>query len=113
MDSKTKLNRTQRIALATQWKKLLANGKNRYQDHAPVVKYFDPCGAATWLISEVDDDGIAFGLCDLGMGCPELGNVSLEEMISIGRIERDLHFKGKRPLSWYADQARKEGRISA
>jgi hypothetical protein len=34
--------------------KLLANGANRDQDHAPVVKFFNPVGSATWLISEMD-----------------------------------------------------------
>ena len=50
--------------------RLLANGAAR-GDHAPVVKLFNPLGAATWLFSELDADGdILFGLCDLGFGCP-------------------------------------------
>jgi hypothetical protein len=32
-------------------RKLLADGAKRDQDHAPVVKFFNPCGSATWLIS--------------------------------------------------------------
>ena len=50
-------------------------------------------------LTEIDpeDPDIAFGLCDLGMGCPELGSVSLSELESVrGKlglpIERDLHF---------------------
>ncbi len=43
--------------------KLLANGRNRDQDHAPVVKIFNPMGSATWLLSELDEDGNFFGLC--------------------------------------------------
>ena len=63
----------------------------------PVLKLFDPCGAATWLITEIDEDGIMFGLADLGMGCPELGYVSIDELesfkgpLGIG-VERDMHF---------------------
>ncbi len=98
--------------------KLLANGAKPDSDLAPVVKFFDPSGAATWLITEMlpDDPDILFGLCDLGMGFPELGNVSLSELQSIkGRlglgIERDLYFKGEYPLSVYAEAAGEAERI--
>ena len=90
-------------------------------DHPPVVKIFNPYGGATWLLSESDPDepDRLFGLCDLGMGEPELGYVlrsELEEIhIQIGAhalpLERDLHFTAKHPLSWYAEQARIERRI--
>jgi len=54
-------------------------------DFEPVVKLFMPDGAATWLLTETDpeDPDIAFGLCDLGMGCPELGTVRLSELESV------------------------------
>tara|TARA_R110000772_G_scaffold157849_1_gene269065 strand:- start:100 stop:261 length:162 start_codon:yes stop_codon:yes gene_type:complete len=46
-----------------QRQRLLANGQNR-GDHVPVVKLFNPVGAATWLLSELDSDGdTLFGLC--------------------------------------------------
>jgi len=96
---------------------LLANGQNR-GDHVPVVKFFSPVGAATWLLSELDEDGdILFGLADLGFGCPELGSVSLSEIAAVTlplglSIERDLHFEGRFPLSIYADAARILGRIT-
>lgn len=104
---------------------LLANGRasaesNGGIDHQPVVKLFNPCGAATWLISEIDpsDPDIAFGLCDLGFGTPEMGSVSISEIESVKGpfglgIERDLHFKPKMKLTEYADKARAAGRISA
>ena len=91
---------------------LLANGRDPEHDHFPVVKVFNPCGAATWLISaiEPDDTDILFGLCDLGMGFPELGSVRLSELESVrGRlglgIERDLFFQAKYPLLVYAEAA--------
>lgn len=91
---------------------LLANGRDPEHDHFPVVKLFNPCGAATWLISaiEPDDADILFGLCDLGMGFPELGSVRLSELESVrGRlglgIERDLFFEAKYPLLVYAEAA--------
>ncbi len=100
-----------------QRQRLLANGQNR-GDHAPVVKFFSPVGAATWLFSELDEDGdTLFGLADLGFGCPELGSVSLAEIASLTlpfglSIERDLHFEARFPLTVYADAARLVGRIT-
>lgn len=62
-----------------------------------VVKYFNPVGNGTWYITEgCLQSGNLFGLCDLGMGYPELGYVSLQELegyrglFGLG-IERDLH----------------------
>lgn len=85
----------------------------------PVVKFFCPWGAATWLVSELSEDGDRmFGLADLGQGTPELGYISLQELHSIKgpwglTIERDLHFTGDKPLATYADEARANGRITA
>lgn len=86
--------------------------------HFPVVKFFNPCGAATWLISEMDEDGRLFGLCDLGFGTPELGYVMLDELASTRlqfglSIERDMHFKATKPVDEYATEARQAGRIAA
>lgn len=68
-------------------------------DPEPVVKLFTPDAQATWFLSEIDSDDpdIAFGLCDLGCGFPELGSVSIVEIKTIcGRlgspVERDRHF---------------------
>lgn len=90
------------------------------RDAAPTVKLFTPDGAATWLISEIDPDDFdrLYGLCDLGLGFPELGYVGLAEISAIrGRlglpVERDLHFVADKPLSAYAEEARRQGRIIA
>ena len=97
--------------------RLITNGQRR-GDHAPVVKFFNPAGAATWLFSELDEDGdILFGLCDLGFGCPEMGSASLAEIMAVTlpfglSIERDLHFEGRFPLTIYADAARLCGGIT-
>lgn len=105
---------------------LIANGRKQDPvrgtddeiDFKPVVKLFNPCGAGTWLLTEIDPDNpdIAFGLCDLGF--PELGSVSISEIESIRlplglRIERDRHWTAKKTLSAYADDARLSGRIVA
>jgi hypothetical protein len=102
--------------------KLLANGRHSVDndrfDPPPVVKLFTPDGGATWLLTEIDpdDQDRAFGLCDLGMGFPELGYVSLAELAGVRGplglvIERDLHFLGDKPISVYAREARLAGRI--
>lgn len=88
-------------------------------DPVPVLKLFNPIGAATWLATELDEDGdTLFGLADLGFGCPELGSFSLGEIASVRlplglAIERDLHFESTVPLSRWADTARQTGSISA
>ena len=67
-----------KLLTSAQRAKLLDNGRRQAAvkgtpaelDFFPVVKLFNPCGAATWLLTEIDpDDGtVAWGLCDLGMG---------------------------------------------
>jgi hypothetical protein len=108
-----------------QREQMLANGRTNAgreetYDFKPVVKLFCPWGGATWLLTELDpdDSDIAFGLCDLGQGFPELGNVSLGEIDSVRgpgglRIERDLYFKPEKTLTAYADEARLLRRIQS
>ena len=100
-------------------RRLIGNGRNLDKDHMPVVKLFNPMGSATWLLSMIDpnEPDIAFGLCDLGMGCPELGNVSLSELARFRNnrtglpLERDRYFKASAPLSAYANAAHEAGHI--
>ena len=112
------------LITAAQKAELLVNGARSARgediDPPPVVKLFTPDAGATWLLTELDpaDPDRAFGLCDLGLGCPELGWVSLAELATIrGRfglpLERDLHFVADRPLSAYAAAAQAAGRIAA
>jgi hypothetical protein len=104
---------------------LLANGlaqraaidrQDQALDFEPVVKLFTPDAQCTWLLTEIDEStDLAFGLCDLGLGCPELGYVSLTELHSVrGKlglpIERDLNFDADKTISAY-DEARGHGRI--
>lgn len=95
---------------------LLANhGKD---DGMPVVKLFTPDAGGTWLLFSMDPDApdILWGLCDLGLGYPELGSVSLNELKSVkGRlglpIERDLHWRPQYSIQRYASLAVKLGYI--
>lgn len=88
-------------------------------DPFPLLKLFSPVGAATWLATELDADGdTLFGLADLGFGCPELGSFSLAEIERVRlpfglAIERDIGFGSTRPLSVWADTARRAGSILA
>ena len=97
---------------------LLAARTGDGSDFEPVIKLFTPDAGATWLITEIAEDGdTMFGLCDLGQGMPELGYVSLAEVKTIrGRlglpVERDMHFKAKKSISAYAADARAAGGIT-
>jgi hypothetical protein len=103
---------------------LVANGKEqaplkgtrRERDFEPVCKIFLPWTSGTWLLTELDDEGLAFGLADIGY--PELGYISLDEIWEVVgpgglRVERDLSFRASKPLSAYATEAREAGRITA
>lgn len=105
---------------------LLANGRagaaaaaaEAEHDPKPCIKIFTPDAGATWLLTEIDpeDQDRAFGLCDLGLGSPELGYVSLSEIAGLkGRmglpVEIDRHFRAQHPISRYAEIARMAGRI--
>lgn len=100
-------------------RQLLLNGhKSRSQpdfDPIPVVKLFSPDASATWLLTELNPDNpdLAFGLCDLGLGSPELGYVSLAEIASIrGRlglpVERDRWFCSSEALTVHLQHARRQ-----
>jgi hypothetical protein len=107
--------------------RLLDNGRRQEDvrgtpeeiDFEPVVKLFTPDGACTWLLTELDPEepDIAFGLCDLGMQCPELGSVSVAELRAVrGRlglpVERDLHFRARYPLSVFVRAAQRAHAIT-
>lgn len=113
---------TQPLITDEQRAQLLANGRASAEgqdiDPVPVVKLFTPDAHATWLLTELDpeDGDTAFGLCDVGIGMPELGNVRISELASIVGplklpIERDLYFVAQRTLSNYARLARINGSI--
>lgn len=122
-----KKEKAMELLTARQREQLLANGRataaalkdgKDQPEHFPVVKLFNPVGAGTWLLSELDPDypDIGFALCDLGMDCVELGNVSLAEFASIRlpfgmRIEADRHWTATHPLTVYAEAGRRAGWI--
>lgn len=88
-------------------------------DPFPVVKLFTPDAVATWLLSEAYAEGSdirLYGLCDPGLGSPELGYLMLSEIEEVhGKlglpVERDLYFKAEHRLSVYAKIAHHAGMI--
>lgn len=108
--------------------RLLTNGRVRRDwpeeqpepDFFPVVKLFTPDAGLTWLLTDLDPDDpdTAFGLCDLGLGFPELGTVSVHELEALRGpfglgVQRDDHFDARMTLSAYAADAMRHGRIRA
>src|SRR3546814_19042954 len=76
-------------------------------DPVPVVKFFNPVCAATWLATGLADDGATLrGLADLGLGCPEAGNFSLFALATVRfpfglGLARDVNFQtGHPPSTW-------------
>lgn len=83
-------------------------------DPTVVVKFFNPCGAATWYIIEGEwqgeptngnpgEDFFMYGLCDLFNDGGEIGYVTIGQLEEVKGpfglgIERDIHWTPK-PLS--------------
>ncbi|EYS98174.1 hypothetical protein CF68_22425 [Cupriavidus sp. SK-4] len=110
------------LITAEQRAQLLANGhayvNGKARDPLPVVRLFAPDAHATWLLVSLDpvDGDTAYGLCDAGIGMPELGHVKLSDLSSIvgplkQPILRDLYFRPTRPLSGYTRLAQLDGSI--
>ena len=108
-----------RVALLKNYKEQEPRkGTSREVDFFPVCRLFVPYGAATFLITECDADGLAFGLADMGFGTPELGYISLCELAEVRgmnglRVEEDLNWTADHTLSQYAAKARASGHIVA
>lgn len=101
---------------------MLAHGRERVTgkpcDPMPVVRLFTPDAHAAWLLTELDpaDADTAYGLCDLGLGIPALGQVKLSELASIvgprkQPVMRDRYFQAIRRLSEYLHLAEQNGSI--
>jgi hypothetical protein len=84
---------------------LLANNEQmekgeRALSFQPVVKFFTPDAAATWVVVSAEEWGSdlrLFGWCDLGLGFPEFGYVLLSELEQLRGawglpVERDIWF---------------------
>ena len=101
---------------------LLVNGRlaaaDEQHDPLPVVRLFTPDAHATWLLAALDpaDGDTAYGLIDLGISMPELGQVKLSDLASIvgprqQPVMRDRYFQAVRSLSEYLRLAQENGSI--
>lgn len=73
---------TVHLVNAEQRAAMLENGRRSAAgediDPVPVVRLFAPDGGQSWLLTELAEDlDTAYGLCDLAIGQPECGEVSL------------------------------------
>ncbi|WP_423196665.1 Lipoprotein [Cupriavidus sp. H19C3] len=111
-----------RLITEDERRQLLAHGQARAAGQAidpwPVVRLFTPDAHATWLLAALDpaDGDTAFGLIDLGLGMPELGQIKLSDLASIvgprqQPVMRDRYFKAVRPLSEYLRLAQEDGTV--
>ena len=120
-------NESKQILITDEQKQKMLDNNAMRQGHAdnvyspyPVVKLFNPNGGGTWLLTEIamNNQDLAFGLCDLGMGFPELGWVSIAELKEIRTpfglgIERDAWFEASKTLTDYTIEATRNFRIMA
>ena len=90
------------------------------KDDYPVVKLHLPAIRAVWLLTMLNpgDGDMAFGLCDLGQGFPELGYVNLSELAALRgpeelRVMQDVDFVADKSLSAYYREASQNNRIIA
>ena len=105
---------------ATRLAALRENSKHCHKqghDPQPVAHLYLPGSNHQWLLTELHThDDVAFGLCDLGAGFPELGYVDLREVLAAAdsvnaELRCNLAFRAIAPLSEYAEQARRAQRI--
>jgi hypothetical protein len=106
--------------------RLLVNGCRRREaliagrecdDLIPVVALLTPDAGCTWLLAALDptDPDKAYGVCDLCMGYPELGTVSLSELARVrGKfglpVERhSRRFDPPKTIREYLAEARANG----
>lgn len=78
----------------------------------PVIKLFTPDANAIWLIVAAhkyevgDNDYLLYGLCDLGLGYVEWGDVSVEELTKLRvPVERDLYVNFDKTMGEYLEEA--------
>ncbi len=87
-------------------KEIVQKAKAQYKlgsnmEQMVVAKFFNPTGAGTWYLMNMDEENYCWGICYIN--CWEIGRFSLEELKSIELpfgmgIERKWEFSDKAPL---------------
>lgn len=101
-----------------QVKRLVANHEGMRREWAggptfdpdPVCKLTVAGTRACWLLASIAPWGEAYGVCDLGLGCPELWFVTLTELAEKG-ARPDRSFDAKMTVADYARMASVSRRI--
>ena len=82
-------------------------------DFMPVVLLRLPATDCWWMLTELDTDGVAFGLCQIFVA--ELGSVWLPELEELDfhglRVQQDLSWQPRMTLSQYARLPRRDMKI--
>lgn len=122
-ESNIACHRAQSKFTLSQFSQLAANGspQNTGKNHYPVAKFtLNSYGiTSTFLLTEIDpnDNDLAYGLYDFGIGKPTFGYISLSEIemtthISKNTFTSEKDFYATYPISVYSAAANLTGRIS-
>jgi len=102
------------------WTLARADGGGAGDRIRPVVKLYTPDAAATWLLAWLapHDPDLAYGLCDLGRGCPEICGARLSAIPALRgplgmSVERDPALAARQSLLDYPADAPARGRAVA
>ena len=92
------MHRAQRERYAGNFSLYHNEEQEEYNRESKCVKLFNAIGGGTWeLIAFDPETKMAFGLCDLGLGFPELGYVSVADLFkSVPMLEMDNYYD----LTW-------------
>ena len=97
-----------KLFTSAEYHQLLENGKhgNCGKDRIPVVKWQTADHSCTWIVTEMVNKHMAFGLKILGNNQPEINYITRQELTSLANylgttISRDNNFKPKYPMSYY------------
>lgn len=109
------------------WDRLFENGRRRNkrladgkepEDEVPLVLLFTPDAGCRWLLSHINpvDYDLAYGVCDMGMGWPELDYVSFSELVCLRGelglpVQRHPYFGPDKTNSRYLEEARAKKRL--
>lgn len=108
------LSEAQRLGLTAN---SLARVGGQGVDPYPVARLYTLDAGCVWLLAELAGDGdLAYGLCDLGLGAPELGYVRLSVLGAMRGplglpVVADPCFVARQSLSAYAVEAAACGSI--
>jgi hypothetical protein len=102
------------LTTSKQFDRLVSNDKLSADNAVPVVYWYTPYASAVWLLNMLDDDnGLAFGLCDIGMGFPEIGSLDVVELLATTYVERNTKIiLPELSLALYASAAKSRSKIT-